>query len=91
MLIANLVRIRGNVYLAEDLGDIKTKLANQINRQGMHSIGYKEEKKADQIRNEREKIEVDNWLDENLSSIPTWDERRDSWLKEHGVKKQEVS
>lgn len=87
MLIVNLVRIRGNVYLADDLGDMKEKFTNQINRQGMYSIGYTEEKKVDQIQNEREKIEVHNWLEENLSSMKTWNERRDSWLEEHGVKK----
>lgn len=89
MHIINTVRLRGNVYLAEDLGEIKAKIASQINRQGLYAIGYREEREEDRIALDKECEEVKKWLDEELHKIPVWTPERSKAMREELWRKEQ--
>ena len=94
MNIINTIRLRGKVYLVDDLGDMKSKIGRQVNRQGLYAIGYREEKEEDRIALDKERDEIKHWLDTELHKIPVWTPERSKamreelWRKEQEEKKQ---
>ena len=89
MNIINTVRLRGKVYLAEDLGEMKAKIASQVNRQGLYAIGYREEREEDRIALDKECEEVKKWLDEELHKIPVWTPERSKAMREELWRKEQ--
>ena len=94
MRIINTIRLRGNVYLIDDLGDIKKKVGKLINRQALYAIGYEEEREEDKIALDELEKEITDWLDTQLHKTPIWTPERSKamreelWRKEQGEKKK---
>ena len=89
MHIINTIRLRGNVYLVDDLGDIKKKLGQLINRRALYAIGYEEEREEDKIALDEMEKEVSEWLDKELHKIPVWTPERSKAMREELWRKEQ--
>lgn len=89
MHVINTIRLRGNVYLVDDLGEIKKKIGQLINRRALYAAGYEEERDEDKIMLDKVEKEVNDWLDTELHNIPVWTKERSKAMREELWRKEQ--